>query len=40
VWWYLPEISALRRLRQYNQEFKVSLGYTRRSCVEKKESNP
>jgi hypothetical protein len=28
VWWYMPVISALRRLRQEDGEFKASLGYT------------
>jgi hypothetical protein len=27
VWWYMPIIPALRRIRQENLKFEVSLGY-------------
>lgn len=37
AWWYIVEITALRRLRQEDSMFKVSLGYTGRSCVKKTE---
>jgi hypothetical protein len=46
VWWYNAVISALGRLKQKDQEFKVSLGCLARPCLkkekEKKEiqSNP
>jgi hypothetical protein len=30
VWWLKPVISALRRLRQEDHKFEVSLGYTAR----------
>jgi hypothetical protein len=27
VWWYMPVIQALRRLRQEDQEFKANVAY-------------
>jgi hypothetical protein len=30
VWWLMSEIPALRRLRQEDQEFQASLGYTQK----------
>jgi hypothetical protein len=36
VWWYTPVIPALRKLRQEDHKFKVSLGYIERPCLEKK----
>jgi hypothetical protein len=35
MWWYMPVILALQRLRQEDQEFKTILGYVVRSCLEK-----
>jgi hypothetical protein len=35
-WWHTPVISALRRLKQEDFEFKASLGYRARSCLRKK----
>jgi hypothetical protein len=32
----MPEIPAVGRLRQEDQEFKVSLHYTERTCLKKK----
>lgn len=29
VWWYMPEIPALGRLRQEDYVFKASIGYQR-----------
>jgi hypothetical protein len=31
-WWHMTIISALRRVRQEDREFKASLGYTVRLC--------
>jgi hypothetical protein len=36
VWWHMPVISALRRLKQEDQEFEVSLGYIERFYLLKK----
>jgi hypothetical protein len=36
VWGCRPVILALRKLRQENHKFKVSLGYVVRSCLKKK----
>jgi hypothetical protein len=33
MWWYIPVILAIRRLRQEDYKFKASLGYTGRTCV-------
>jgi hypothetical protein len=35
VWWHVPVIPALMRLRQKNHEFKVIQGYIRRPYVKK-----
>jgi hypothetical protein len=35
VWWCTPIISSPWRLKKGNCEFKVSLGYTGRSCLKK-----
>jgi hypothetical protein len=32
VWWSTPVIPALRRLRQEDNEFEDSLGYTKTIC--------
>jgi hypothetical protein len=34
-WYFLVELPALRRLRQKNLEFKVSLGYPATPCRKK-----
>jgi hypothetical protein len=36
MWWHTPVITALRRLRQEDHEFEVSLGYVVKCCVNKK----
>jgi hypothetical protein len=36
AWWFIPVISALRRLRQEDHEFETSLGYTVKPCLKKK----
>jgi hypothetical protein len=36
VWWYTPVIPELRRLRQEDHKFKVSLGYIERLSQKKK----
>jgi hypothetical protein len=36
VWWPNPVISALRRLRQEDSKFKVSLSYTEQEHLKKK----
>jgi hypothetical protein len=33
VWWITPAIPALKRQRQENHQFKVTLGYTARPCL-------
>jgi hypothetical protein len=33
VWWHNPVISALRKLRQEDLNFKASLGYIVRNCL-------
>jgi hypothetical protein len=35
LWWHLPVIPALGRLRQEELEFEASLDYTARSCLKK-----
>jgi hypothetical protein len=35
VWWYIPVIPAIRRLRWENPKFKPSLGYIVRPCLKK-----
>jgi hypothetical protein len=41
VWWPNPVISALRRLRQEDSKFKVSLSYTEQEHLKKKnKKNP
>jgi hypothetical protein len=35
VWWYTPIIPALGRLRQEDQKFEGSLGYTERDRVKR-----
>jgi hypothetical protein len=35
-WWFVPVIPAIRRLRQEDQQFKVSLGYTVRPVSKQK----
>jgi hypothetical protein len=38
AWWFIPVISALRRLRQEDHEFETSLGYTVKPCLKKKKN--
>jgi hypothetical protein len=38
VWWYIPVIPAIRRLRWENPKFKPSLGYIVRPCLKKKKN--
>jgi hypothetical protein len=33
IWWYIPVIPALRRLRQKDHNFKASLGQTVKPCL-------
>jgi hypothetical protein len=33
MWWCIPVISALGRLRQEKREFKAHLGYIVRVCI-------
>jgi hypothetical protein len=35
VWWFIPVISALGRLRQEGHEFEASFGYTVRLCLKR-----
>jgi hypothetical protein len=37
MWWYIPVIPALRRLRQENYKFKASLCYIERPCLQFRE---
>jgi hypothetical protein len=37
LWWYMPVIPALRRLRKEDHVFQVSLGYAARPCLKKTE---
>jgi hypothetical protein len=37
-WWYMPVIPTFRRLREEDCEFKASLGYRVRSCLQKNHS--
>jgi hypothetical protein len=39
-WWFMPVIPALRRLRQGDSKFEVSLGYTVRSCLKNQTKVP
>jgi hypothetical protein len=36
VWWCIPEIPALRRLRQKDYKFEATLGYIARPYLKKK----
>jgi hypothetical protein len=38
MWWHMPRILALGRLRQEDCKFKVSLGYTVRPYLKKKKN--
>jgi hypothetical protein len=39
VWWSTPVIITLQRLREGDQKFKASLGYTRRLFKKKKKAS-
>jgi hypothetical protein len=39
VWWQMPVVSALGRLRQEDHEFQASLGYIARPHVKKKKKS-
>jgi hypothetical protein len=36
VWWYMPVILALEKLRQENHDFKAKLGYMAKHCPQAK----
>jgi hypothetical protein len=38
TWWHMPAILALSRLRQENYEFKASLSYIARPCLNNKQT--
>jgi hypothetical protein len=35
MWWFVPIIPALKRWRQGEHQFEVSLGYKTRLCIKK-----
>jgi hypothetical protein len=37
AWWYIPVISAFRRLRQEDHEFKANLGYIMNPYLKKQQ---
>jgi hypothetical protein len=39
VWWYVSLIPALKRLRQEDNKFEASLGYTANPCLKTKNQN-